>query len=310
MKSKPKVILILGPTASGKTELSLRLAKKFTAFIISADSRQIYKNMDIGTAKPAGITKNNIYYVNNIPHFLIDIINPNEEFTLADWQKKVMKILKNNSRFKMQDLRFRLPMIVGGTGLYIDSIVKNYQLPPGKINQATRKKLQKKDIKELLLQLKKLDPDTFAIIDKKNKRRVVRALEYFLTNKKSFAKNIKSQKSPFSFLLIGLNPPREELYKRINKRVEQMIKQGLINEAEKLFKKYPPDLPALSSIGYREIYYYLNGYLSLDDLKYLIKKNTRHYAKRQLTWFKRDKAIKWIKDYKQAEKLVRDFLKN
>ncbi len=305
MKGKLKTIFIIGPTASGKTELSLKLAKKFNGFIISADSRQIYKNMDIGTAKPKGINKNNIYYIKDIPHFLINIINPNEEFTLADWQTRALKILKN---YPDKSTKIKIPFIVGGTGLYIDSLIKNYQLPKGKINKKIRDKLQKDNLNNLLKKLKKLDPNTFTLIDKKNKRRIIRALEYVLTNKKSFIKNVGCQKPFFDYLQIGINISREELNNKINNRTEKMIKQGLIKETESLLKKYPHSLPPLSSIGYQECYFYLNGYINKDELKNLIKKNTRHYAKRQITWFKRDKNIKWVKNYKEAEKLISDFL--
>ena len=307
MKSKPKIICLIGPTASGKTELALKLCKKFQGFVISADSRQIYKGMNIGTAKPHGVNKNDVYYVENIPHYLMNIINPDQEFTLSDWQKKTKDIIHKHAN---KNSKYEIPIIVGGTGLYISSIVNNYQLPSGKINQKTRIKLQKENINELLKKLEKLDSDTFAVIDKKNKRRIVRALEYVLTNNKSFLKNTKSGNAPFAILQIGINLTREELHKRIDKRVNKMIAGGLINETEGLLKKYPATLPPLSGIGYQECYYYLNGYLSMDDLKNLIKKNTRHYAKRQLTWFKRDKNIKWVNNYQLAEKLVKEFLEN
>ncbi len=299
----PPLIVILGPTASGKTELALRLAKKFSGFIISADSRQIYQGMDIGTSKPEGKLKKikgeKIFFVQDIPHFMIDIIPPDQEFTLADYQKQVYKILATSQK---------LPFLVGGTGLYISAIVDNYQLPRGKIDKKLREKLNKQTNKELLEKLKQLDPSTYMVIDKNNKRRLVRALEYVITNKQSFARAQKKGSPLFNTLQLGIKIDREKLYQRIDRRVHQMIKAGLIDEVKKLLKKYPPNLPAFDSIGYREIIDYLEGKINLEQAIKLIQQNTRRYAKRQLTWFKRDSRIHWIENTRQAEKLIKEFI--
>ncbi len=306
----PPLIVILGPTASGKTELALHLAKKFSGFVISADSRQIYQGMDIGTSKPEGKLKKikgeKVFFVQDIPHFMIDIIPPDREFTLADYQKQVYKILATN--YQLPATSQKLPFLVGGTGLYISAIVDNYQLPQGKIDKKLRDKLNNKTNKELLQKLKQLDPATYIVIDKNNKRRLVRALEYVITNKQSFVRAQKKDSPLFNTLQIGIKIDREKLYQRIDRRVHQMIKTGLIDEVKKLLKKYPADLPAFDSIGYREIIDYLQGKIDLDRAIELIKQNTRHYAKRQLTWFKRDKRIHWIENYRQAEKLIKKFI--
>lgn len=304
-KNRKKIIIILGPTAAGKTDISLKLAKKFNGFVISADSRQIYKNMDIGTSKPEGKLKDGIYCVKDIPHYLIDIAYLDKQFTLADWQKQATEIIEKN---------LGTPFIVGGTGLYISSLVNNYKLPEGEINKSIRKELNEKGLPELLKILKKEDPQTYEKIDKKNKRRVVRALEYILSNEKSFSENKKSEKSPFEFLQIGIKRERDELHKRIAKRVDEMLKKGLVAETKNLLKKYPAGLqeptPAyLNTIGYQECAEYLQNTLTLSDLKNLIEKNTRAYAKRQLTWFKRDQNIHWLEKYADMEKLIKNFLK-
>lgn len=313
--SKKKILIILGPTASGKTELALRLAKKFNGFVISADSRQLYKEMNIGTAKPKGRIKkvelrikglnNDVYYVQGIPHFMIDIINPDKLFTLADWLENTKKILNS----KIINSKFQIPIICGGTGLYISALVDNYDLPQGKVDLLLRKKLNKLALITLQKKLKKLDPDAYLIIDKQNKIKIIRALEYVLTNQRVF-KPKTHQKSLFEFLQIGLDIPREKLYQRINQRVDKMIKNGLIAETKKLTKKYSANLPAMSGIGYKQIQMYLNNQIDKTQVIEMIKTDTRHYAKRQLTWFRRDKNIYWIKNYQTTEKLVKNFLQN
>jgi tRNA dimethylallyltransferase len=308
-----KIIIVLGPTASGKTELALKLAKKFNCFIISADSRQVYQDMNVGTAKPKGRITNyklgikgieTAYIVKGVPHFLMDYVEPNKSFTLADWLKVTKKLLNS----KTLNSKFKIPIICGGTGLYISALVDNYKLPKGQINLNLRTKLAKRTLRALLNKLKKIDLATYKLIDKSNKRRVIRALEYVLTNHLSFTSKVKNQLSPYEFLQIGLNQPREKLYQRINSRVDQMLKKGLIPETRKLIKKYDPSLPALSSIGYKQIREFLNGSLTKEQAIEFIKRDSRHYAKRQLTWFKRDKQIHWVNNYPEAKKIVNTFL--
>lgn len=312
--SKKKILVILGPTASGKTELALQIAKKFNGYIISADSRQIYKDMNIGTAKPKGKIKNlesgikevkSAYMVKNVPHFLMNYVTPDQTFTLADWLKISKKILNS----KILNSNFQIPIICGGTGLYISALVNNYQLPKGKIDLNLRNKLNKLSLLTLQKKLKKIDLVTYKTIDKQNKIKIIRALEYILTNQRVF-KPKTNKKSPYEFLQIGLDVPREKLYQKINQRVDKMVKNGLIEETKQLTKKYSANLPAMSGIGYKQILLYLKGKTDLDKTINMIKTDTRHYAKRQLTWFRRDQEIKWIKNYQTAKKLILKFLQN
>ena len=291
-----KLIIILGPTASGKSDLAIKLAQKFNGEIISADSRQIYKEMNIGTAK---IIKKEM---SGVPHYMIDIVKPNQKFTLAQFQEKTIKIIKNIQK------RNKLPLLVGGTGLYIQSIVDNLKIPETKPDKKLRNKLEKLTNQELINKLKKLDSKALKIIDTKNKRRLIRALEICLLTKKPFSEQRKKNKSIFNTLQIGIKLNTKNLEQKIIRRIEKMIKNGLIKENKKLLKKYGDKPYSMSGIGYQEIISYLNNKINLDQAKELIKIHTRQYAKRQMTWFKRDKTIKWIKNYSEAEKLIQLFL--
>lgn len=303
-----KLIVILGPTASGKTELAVKLAKFFNGEIISADSRQIYREMDIGTNKIRGekfkMRKNEkVIFYKNIPHYLINIVRPDQEFTVADFKKKAIKIIKDIQRRK------KIPFLVGGTGLYLQSIIDNLEIPRVRPDKKLRNKLSQKTNEWLLKKLKKLDPVTAKNIDPHNKRRIIRALEVCLKTKKRFSQLKKKGRPLFDILQIGLRVSRLNLYKKINQRVEKMIKNGLVDEVKKLLKKYPFSLPSLSGIGYREIISYLQGKITLSQAIEEIKKNTRRLAKRQMTWFKKDKRIIWIKNYQEAKKIINEFLK-
>ncbi len=300
-----KLIIILGPTASGKTEMAIKLAKKFNGEIISADSRQIYKGMDIGTAKPRRVqnSKSRPFIVKNISHYLIDIINPNEDFSLAEYKKLAVEIIKDIQKRK------KIPFLVGGTGLYISSIVDNLEIPKVKPNKLIRKKLEAKSAEDLFKKLKKLDSKAAENSDESNKRKLIRALEVCLITKKTFSSQQGRGVPLFDFLQIGVKIPREKLYKKINQRVDQMIKTGLEKEVKKLMDKgYDLDLPSMSSLGYKQIGKYLKNEISFQEAVESIKTETRHFAKRQMTWFKRDKKIKWIGDYNEAKQLVEKFL--
>ena len=291
-----KLIIILGPTASGKSDLAIKLAKKFNGEIISADSRQIYKEMNIGTAK---VTKKEM---DNIPHYLINIINPNQEFTLAKYKKLAVKIIKDIQK------RNKLPFLVGGTGLYIQSIVDNLQIPEVVPDKKLRDKLENQTNQKLYNQLKKLDPESLKVININNKRRMIRALEVCLSTKKSFSQQRKKGKPLFNILQIGIKPNKKTLERKINQRADKMIQAGLIEEVKNLIKKYGHKPYSMSGIGYKEIISYLEKKISLDKAKELIKIHTRQYARRQMSWFRRDKKIKWIKTYLEAKKIIRDFI--
>jgi tRNA dimethylallyltransferase len=300
---KNKVIVILGPTASGKTALSLNLAKKVNGAIISADSCQIYKYMNIGTAKP---TKKEM---TNIPHYLINIKNPDEDYTVAEYKKDAVNAITKIIA------RGKTPIIVGGTGLYIQALVDNLDIPEVKPNLKLRKKLEQKikkyGLQKLFDELVKLDPEAAYIVDAKNPRRVIRALEVAITTGKPFTSQRKKNKSLFDFLQIGIKVPDEELKQKIELRTKIMINKGLVQEVKKLIKKYDSKPRTFDSIGYKEIIEYLNGKITLKKAKELISLNTWHFAKRQMTWFKKyAKDAIWLKpnETKRAENLVKKFL--
>jgi len=303
---KSKLIVILGPTASGKTDLSIKLAKKFNGQVVSADSRQIYKEMDIGTAKPKIIAKGKRIMAGGIAHWLLNIKNPNQLYTVAEYKKAALKAIRSIQKDG------KLAILAGGTGLYIKAIVDNLNIPKVKANPLLRQKIEKeiqeKGLSYVFEKLIKLDPEAAYIVDPKNPRRVLRALEVVLLTKKPFSEQRKIGTPLLNILEIGISAPKEKLWQRINLRVEEMIKQGLVEEVKELIKKYGANQQAFDAIGYREIIDYLNDKTSLKQAAEIMKVNTRHYAKRQITWFKRDERIHWVKSYKEAEKLVKKFL--
>lgn len=306
MKNKlSKIIVILGPTASGKTDLGLALAKKYDGEIISADSRQVYKKMDIGTAKMMGewASDRQMYVVDGIPHHLIDIINPDTDFSLADFKKMAIEAINDILK------RGKVPIVVGGTGLYIWALVDNLDIPEIQPDNKLRKELEIKPLAELVSVLIEKDPESAQKIDLKNPRRVIRALEVVMTTGQSFF-NQRTKSSPlFEALQIGLDVPKEELFKRINERVDRQIEAGLVEEVKQLVNDgYSWDLPSMSGIGYRQIGLYLRGEVTLPEAIELLKQDTRQYAKRQMTWFKRDKRIQWVSVIEEADSLVKDFL--
>lgn len=273
--TKPKLLVIVGPTASGKTDLALFLAKKFDGELVSADSRMIYKGMDIGTNKPREF------------HYMVDIVSPDDDFNVALYKEAALK--------KIHEImeRGKLPILVGGTGLYVKSIIENLDFPAIKADKKLRQDLEKKTEKELWEMYKKLDKEGAEKIDRKNKRRLVRAIEVSLLSKESFFKERKGELL-FDVLQIGIKVGKKELKERIDNRVDLMFKQGLEKEAKKLSKKYGFDIPPMQTIGYREWQDYFKGLISKEEVRGKIKTNTLKFAKRQMTWFKKDKSIKWI----------------
>jgi len=294
--SLPKLIVILGQTASGKTELAIKLAKKFNGEIVSADSKQIYKEMDIGTGKPMKEK------IKDIPHHLIDAVNPNQDFNVAVYKELAIKKIEYIHK------RNKIPFLVGGTGLYIFSVVDNADFPKIPPQKGLREKLEKKTIKELFKIYKELDPEGSKLIEKENKRRLIRAIEVSKITRKTFWKQRKNKEQIFNVLEIGIKKSKKELKKRIEKRIEKMFDLELEKEVKELIEKYGW-ISSIQTIGYQEWKDYFEGNITKDEVKNLIKLHTIQFAKRQTTWFKRDKRINWIKDYKQANKIISNFLK-
>ena len=308
LKRLPKIIVISGQTASGKTDLAIKLAKKFNGEIVSADSRQVYKGMNIATAKPRKTQKSKVksqnYIVEGIPHYLIDVIYPNQDFNVAIYKKLAIKAIKNILR------RGKLPFLVGGTGLYIQSIVDNVEFPKVKPQKKLREKLEKKTEKELFKIYKKLDSKGAKFIERRNKRRLIRAIEVCKATGKSFWQQREKGEPLFDILEIGIKLPKEELKKRVKERVEKMFKLGLEKEVKKLVKKYGFKIPPMQTIGYQEWKEYFDGKIGKEEVKEKIKIHTLQFTKRQMTWFKREKRIKWVKNYREVERLVKNYLKN
>lgn len=281
-----KIISVVGPTASGKTALSIEIAKKYNGEIISADSMQIYRGMDIATAKP---TKEEMQ---GMVHHLIDNVNPEDEYSVAQYVKDARNAILDI------DSRGKTPILVGGTGLYVNSLLDNVQFSESPVDDELRQKLNSLSTEELLPILYDVDSESYEKLSiEKNHKRIVRALEiYYQTGKpKSVVdKEAKSVPSPYDAIKIGLNAnDRQFLYDRINTRVDLMIDMGLLDEAKKFLSKNLSST-ASKAIGYKEFIPYFNGESSLEDCKNLLKMETRRYAKRQITWFKRDKEIHWF----------------
>lgn len=290
---RPPVGAIVGPTAVGKSEIALEVAAKLKAEIISVDSTQVYRGLDIGTAKllpHQRISKSGVY----IPHHLIDIVDPDEPFSVADYQKIARKAIEDIHT------RGRLPLLVGGTGLYFQAVIDPYVFLPGARDSSVRARLKKEaeeqGLSYLYRLLQEVDKEAAQRIHPHDQRRIIRALEfYYLTGQPLSTTWTKGkQESPYRLALAGLNMDRGLLYERINRRVDQMLEAGLVEEVRGLLLKgYSPDLPALQALGYKEIIAYLQGEISLEEAIYILKRNTRRYAKRQLTWFRRDPRIRW-----------------
>lgn len=309
--SLSKIICIVGPTASGKTALGIALAKKFHGEIISADSRQIYRGMDIGTEKEKGewrvIGGHEALVVEGIPHYGIDLVTPNESYTVADFQEYVKLVFENILSRK------KVPFIVGGTGLYVQAVVDNFIIPQVPPNPELRAKIEglirERGIQQVYLELLKLDPNAADFVSPQNSRRIIRALEVCLATGKPFSKQKKRGKRLYNALQIGIDAPREELYAKINARIDQEVRDGLVDEVRHLMKLYDPSLSVFSGLVYEDIIKMLRGETTLPVALEHCKKRTRDYARRQMTWCRRNKRIKWVKHVEEAEKLVEKFLR-
>lgn len=293
-----KGVVIAGPTGVGKTALSIKLAKILDADIISADSAQIYTGMDIGTAK---ITSEEM---EGVKHYMLDILEPIRKYSVGDFQKDVDRIL-NEEEEKGKNV-----ILAGGTGLYINSVTEGLSDLPAS-DSKLRDEFMKRSAEELYLELEKVDPEAARDIHPNNKKRVERALEVYKLTGEKFSilskKNIKNNN--YSFLKVALERDREKLYERINLRVDIMVKQGLEQEVKSLYEKYGDVLRKINIIGYSEFIDYFNGKLTYDEAIDNIKKNSRHYAKRQFTWFKNDPSYVWYNLDKMSEKeIIEDIL--
>ena len=301
---KKDILVLGGPTAVGKTDLSIKLAKELNGEIISADSMQIYKYMDIGSAK---VTTNEMQ---GIKHYLIDEVNPDFSFSVSEFQKRannyIDEIVKNN----------KIPLVTGGTGLYLNSLIYNMDFAKSdadnKLRESLRLELEEKGIDYMHNKLKELDEEAANRIHKNNTKRVIRALEVCLSGKKmsDFSNDLKLNEK-YEPIIIVLNRDRSHLYKRIDMRVDLMIKEGLEDEVKKLISMgYTKDLISMQGIGYKEIIKYLDGEYSYDEAIEIIKRDSRRYAKRQLTWFRRYKDAMWfdLDEYKDEKILLNDVI--
>ena len=300
--TKDKLIILAGPTASGKTSVSIDLAKRIGGEIISADSMQVYRGMDVGTAKIKADE------MQGVKHYLINVLDPTEDFNIVKFQDMV--------KYSIEEIRQNghIPILVGGTGFYIQSVIYDIDFDTqddnGDIRKALEEEYDKMGADFMYEKLKKIDSVSAENIHKNNKKRIIRAIEYFLINNALISAHNESQRkkdSPYDFRFFVLNPPRDILYDRINQRVDKMVEEGLVEEVKGL-KNAGLSIENISmqGIGYKEILEYLDGEITLDEAIDNIKQNTRHMAKRQVTWFKREKDVIYINpfEFENNEKIV------
>lgn len=294
---KPNIYVIGGPTASGKSKLAVELAKRINGEIISADSMQIYKDMNIGTAK---LTKEEMQ---GIKHHLLDFVSPEERYSVANF--------KTDAKIKIEEIlkKGKTPIIVGGTGLYIDSMIYGIEFQDEKIDKEYREELnelaEKEGLERLYEEARKIDPEAMKKISINDKKRIIRVLEiYHKTGKTKTEVEKESRKNEikYNYKMFAITMNREKLYERIEKRVDQMIEQGLIEEVQSILNKYHKFPTAMQGLGYKEVVEYLENKLTKEEMIEKIKKKTRHYAKRQLTWFRKNKETIWIDGEKPLEK--------
>ena len=306
--SKPKVIVICGPTASGKTALSIELAKQINGEIISADSMQIYEDMDIGTAKVSEEE------MDGIKHYLVGHVSPTTRYSVADFKKDAINAIEEILK------KGKTPIIVGGTGLYVDSLVNGIEYDDYEIDIEYRNELEKiaeeKGLKYVYDKAKEIDQEAIKKISENDKKRIFRILEIFhSTGKTKTQQNEDSVKNenPYDYYVFAIDMLREKLYERINLRVDIMIEKGLVEEVKKLIKKYDKLPTAMQGLGYKEVVAYLNNECTYEEMIEKIKLETRHYAKRQLTWFRRNKNIIWLDGLSERNtniKIILDSVKN
>lgn len=289
VESKPRLLVLIGPTAVGKTKLSIQIAKEFDCEIISGDSMQVYRGMDIGTAK---ITKDEM---EGVPHHLIDIHEPDYPYSVAEFQEQSQRLITEITE------RGKLPFIVGGTGLYVESVCYGYQFSESGADEEFRKEqfryADENGAEALHRRLAEIDPESAERLHPNDLRRVVRALEVFHVTGIPLSSQLAPQKkeSPYRLCLVGLTMDRQMLYNRIEERIDLMLQQGLVDEVAALMEKgFGPGLVAMQGLGYKEIVSYLQGEYSYEEAVTLLKRDTRRFAKRQLSWFRHMKDIEWV----------------
>ena len=302
--SKPKIIVICGPTASGKTALSIQLAKKINGEIVSADSMQIYKDMDIGTAKPS------IEEMDGVKHYLIDNVSPTIRYSVANYKKDALNAIEEILK------KGKTPIIVGGTGLYVDSLVNGIEYDDLEIDLEYRQQLEQeaeeKGLEELYNKEIKIDAEAMKKISPNDRKRIFRVLEiYHSTGKTKTEQEIESREkeNPYEYVVFAINMDREKLYERINKRVDIMIENGLVDEVKSLINKYDELPTAIQGLGYKEVVSYLNNEITYEEMIEKIKQETRRYAKLQLTWFRRNKQIIWLDGLENMQNNLQIILK-
>ncbi len=297
--NKPTVIVICGPTASGKTSLAVKLAKEINGEIISSDSMQIYRYMDIGTAKVTEKEKE------GIKHYLVSFVEPNERYSVANFRKDAEKAIEEILR------KGKTPIIVGGTGLYVDSLIYGIDYQEIQYDEEYRKQLENIDLEELYKQAITIDSEAMKKISKNDRKRISRILEIYKAtgkNKTEQEKLSRQNEVKYNYKVFAINMEREKLYERINKRVDIMIKQGLIEEVKELLKKYNEFPTAMQGLGYKEVVEYLNGKITEEEMIEKIKLETRRYAKRQITWFKKNKETIWLDGLKDKNENIQIIL--
>ena len=302
---KPKVVVIVGPTASGKTALSIELAKKLDGEIISSDSMQIYKDMDIGTAK---VTKEE---AQGIKHYLVDFVSPDQRYTVSDFKKDAETAIKEILE------KGKVPIVVGGTGLYVNSLIYGIEYQDMKIDENYRNMLMERAedpqvLEKLWEEANRIDPEAMTKISRNDKKRIIRVLEiYKATGKTKTEQEILSRQkgTEYDYKVFGISMDREKLYERINLRVDLMIQAGLEDEVKNLLNKYSEFPTAMQGLGYKEVKEYFDGIITREEMIDKIKQESRRYAKRQLTWFRRNNEIIWLDKDDGMEKNLKTIIK-
>ena len=306
-KRLPKALFVVGPTASGKTDLALKIAERFHGEIVNADARQIYREIEIGTGRPSGVHKGlgkqRAYIHRGVPHYLMGFLPPSESYSAAEWRDGALNAIEGITKRK------HLPIVVGGTGLYVASLVDNLIFPNVEPHPAFRKTYEAKSLDELVAMLLILDPGSREIVDLRNKRRVIRALEVATFTGKKFSE-LRAKGDPVvDALQIGIRWTPEELRERISRTVDNMFERGLVREVQEILKDGVNERsPALSAIGYRVVVDHLKGKMTLEDAVKQFKQLTWLYAKRQMTWFKKDQRIHLVTSDTEAIQLVGEWV--